>query len=305
MTLDGVVPVAHIHRTTRTVAEVYRNEAQVGGENNVAHIFLVVAELCFFPFVKLHAVGRLVAHLHVAALHLLGPRGEVHKLLAASTAVGTQAGRARVLLGIHRIERVKGLGVDWVTRHVLAPVVKRHPPRIGAVVSAEAGELVLAWLETKPATVLLTYRAIRRLNLAVVENGFAEDQIAIRAPHKIMERMVTVLAAEPSEHQLAVVSLAVTVGVLDETHVRLLAHVHAAIAEFKRQRNVQVIGKHRRLVRATVAVGILQNHQLIVRLITGVHVRIGRRAAHPHATLAVPAHLDRAGDFRKLLLARE
>ena len=305
MTLDGVVPVAHIHRTTRTVAEVYRNEAQVGGENNVTHIFLVVAELCFFPFVKLHTVGRLVTNFHVAALHLLGPRGEVHKLLAASTAVGTQAGRARVLLGIHRIERVKGLGVDWVTRHVLAPVVKRHPPRIGAMVSAEAGELVLAWLETKPATVLLTYRAIRRLNLAVVENGFAEDQIAIRAPHKIMERMVTVLAAEPSEHQLAVVSLAVAIGVLDETHVRLLAHVHAAIAEFKRQRNVQVISKHRRLVRAPVAVGILQNHQLIVRLITGVHVRIGRRAAHPHATLAVPAHLDRAGDLRKLLLARK
>ena len=120
-----------------------------------------------------------------------------------------------------------------------------------------------------------------------------------------MQRMVTVLAAEPGEHQLAVIGLAVAVGVLNETHVRFLAHVHAAIAEFKRQRNVQVIGKHRGLVRATVAVGILQNHQLIVRLIAGVHVRIGRRAAHPHASLAIPAHLDRAGDFRKLLLARE
>ena len=120
-----------------------------------------------------------------------------------------------------------------------------------------------------------------------------------------MQRMVTVLAAEPGEHQLAVIGLAVTVGVLNETHVRFLAHVHAAIAEFKRQGNVQVIGKHRGLVRATVAVGILQNHQLVVRLIAGVHVRIGRRAAHPHATLAIPAHLDRAGDFRKLLLARE
>ena len=124
---------------------------------------------------KLHAVGRLVAHLHVAALHLLGPRGEIHKLLTARTAVGAQACRARVLLRINRIECVKGLGVDRMTRHMLAPVVKRHTPRVGAVVGTKAGELVLARLETKPATVLLAYRAIRRLNLTVMENGFAEN----------------------------------------------------------------------------------------------------------------------------------
>ena len=254
---------------------------------------------------KLHAVGRLVAHLHVAALHLLGPRGEVHKLLTARTAVSAQTGGARVLFGVNRIECVKGLGVDRVTRHMLTPIVKRHPPRVGAVVGAKAGELVEARLEAKPTAVLLAHRAIRRLNLAMVENGFTENQIAVRAPHKIMQRMVTVLAAESGEHQLAVIGLAVAIGILDETHVRLLTHVYAAITKLKRQRNVQVIGKHRGLVRAPVAIGILQNHQLIVRLIAGVHVRIGRRAAHPHAPLAVPAHLDGARDFRKLLLARE
>ena len=80
--------------------------------------------------------------------------------------------------------------------------------------------------------------------MAVVENGFAENQIAIGAPHKIMQRVVAVFAAEAGKHPAAEIGFVVAVGVLDEKHVRFVADVHAAIAEFERQRNLQVIGEH-------------------------------------------------------------
>ena len=142
MSLDGVVPVTHVHRSARTVAQIHGDEAQVGGENDVTHIFLIITKLGLLPFMKLYAVGRLVTHLYIPSLHFLGPGGEIHKLLTASPRIGTQPGRAGVLLGINRIQRVKSLRVNRVTGHVLTPVIKSDSPGIGTVVGAEAGEAV-------------------------------------------------------------------------------------------------------------------------------------------------------------------
>ena len=83
------------------------------------------------------AVGRLVPHLDEASLHFLRPVGEINKLLAAGAGIGPQANRTGVLCRIRRIERVEGLRVNGVARHVLAPVVECHPPRVGALVGAK------------------------------------------------------------------------------------------------------------------------------------------------------------------------
>ena len=65
---------------------------------------------------------------------------------------------------------------------MLSPVVKRHTPRVGAVVGTKAGELAgAARNETSHCSVDVPGR---RLNLAVVENGFAKNQIAIRTHTK-------------------------------------------------------------------------------------------------------------------------
>ena len=52
-----------------------------------------------------------------------------------------------MLLGVNGVERVEGLGVDGMAGDVLAPVVEGDAPRVGAVIGAEAGELVAARLE--------------------------------------------------------------------------------------------------------------------------------------------------------------
>ena len=136
----------------------------------------------------------------------------------------------------------------------------------------------------------------------MVKDGFAENQIAIRAPHKIMQCVVRILAAKAGEHLLTIIRLAIAIGVLNETHVRLLTHVHAAIAEFKGQWNLQVISKHCRFVRFAITISVLENHNFVVRFVARVHVRISCRAAHPHAPTGIPTHLNGAGNFRELHL---
>ena len=145
------------------------------------------------------AVGRLVPHLDEASLHFLRPVGEINKLLAAGAGIGPQANRTGMLCRISRIERVEGLRVNGVACHVLTPVVECHAPRICALVGAECGQSVLLWLEAKPAAVLLTHRAVRRLDLAMMKNPLAENQIAVGRPREVMQRVVRVFAAKTGE----------------------------------------------------------------------------------------------------------
>ena len=88
MTLDGVIPVAHIHTAFRTVSQVNGNEAEVGRENNVGQVFFLIAIFIFLPFKKFHAVGWLVANLHHHTLQFLGPIWKIDEFLTADPGIG-------------------------------------------------------------------------------------------------------------------------------------------------------------------------------------------------------------------------
>ena len=87
--------------------------------------------------------------------------------------------------------------------------------------------------------------------------------------------------------------------------MRFLRDVHAAVAELERQRYLQVVGEDAGFVSAPVAVGVLEDDQLVVRLVAGINVRVSRRATDPQPAATVPAHLDRAGQIGELLLGGE
>ena len=82
--------------------------------------------------------------------------------------------------------------------------------------------------------------------------------------------------------------------------MRFLGDVHSAVTELERQRDVQVIGEDGGLVRATIAVGVLEDDEFVVRFVARINVRVGRGATDPQSPLRVPAHLDGAGQFRKI-----
>ena len=95
---------------------------------------------------------------------------------------------------------MKRRGKDWMTGDMVAPIVKRHSPRIRAVVSAEAGQPLCSWLEAEPAAVLLPDRAVRRLDLGVMKDRLAKDEITARRPGDVVQRVMRVFRAEAGQN---------------------------------------------------------------------------------------------------------
>ena len=81
--------------------------------------------------------------------------------------------------------------------------------------------------------------------------------------------------------------------------------VDAAVAQLEAGGNVQPVGEDRQLVGASVGVGVLEDHQLVVRRRPRQVVRIGRRGQHPQPAARVEGHRQRVGQLGKLLLRRE
>ena len=114
------------------------------------------------------------------------------------------------------------------------------------------------------------------------------------------------MSAESSpESTRSHVGLVVAVGVLQEHQVGSLSDEHAAVGEFKAGRTVQVAGEDGPLVGLAVAVRVFEDQELVVHLLLGLPVRIGRPAGDPEAAPGIERHLHRLGQLRKLLLGRE
>jgi hypothetical protein len=87
--------------------------------------------------------------------------------------------------------------------------------------------------------------------------------------------------------------------------MRFLRDIHAAVAELKRQRDLQVVGEDAGFVSAPVAVGVLEDDDLVVGFVAGINVRVGRRAADPKPAPGIPAHLNWAGQVGEILFSGE
>ena len=111
--------------------------------------------------------------------------------------------------------------------------------------------------------------------------------------------------SRPREHALADVGLVVAVGVLEEHQVGRLGDQDAAVGELEAGRAVQAVGEDGPLVGLAVAVGVLEDQELVVHLLLGLPVRIGRPDGDPEPALGVERHLHRLGQFGELLLRGE
>jgi hypothetical protein len=109
-----------------------------------------------------------------------------------------------------------------------------------------------------------------------MKDRLTEDEVTVRCPGEIVQRVMRVLGAEAGQHDLVSIGLVVAVGIFEEAQVRLLGNVNAAVAELERQRDVQVVGEDCRLVGATVLVGVFEDDDLVVRLVARIDVRVGQ-----------------------------
>ena len=101
-----------------------------------------------------------------------------------------------MLLREWRVQSVKSVGKDRVAGNVSSPIIESHTPRIGVRIIAERDQSVRARAERKPSAVPSTDGTVRRLDLAVVENRFTEEQVTVRSPDYVVQCVVRVLAAE-------------------------------------------------------------------------------------------------------------
>ena len=133
------------------------------------------------------------------------------------------------------------------------------------------------------------------------EAGVADDRVdpVVEPVPQVRRPGVGVARAEPGEERLALVGLAVAVGVLQEEHVRGLRHDQAAVDVAEARRDAQILGEDGLLVGLAVAVGVLDDRDPVAALALRLHlVRVVDRLGDVEAAEVVPGHRDRLADLR-------
>ena len=84
-----------------------------------------------------------------------------------------------------------------------------------------------------------------------------------------------VFGSEPREQSSAKISFAIPIGIFEKRQMRHLRNIDSAITQDKRQRDVQLIGKYRRLVCFSISIGVFEDDDRVIRLIAGLDVGVG------------------------------
>ena len=175
---------------------------------------------------------------------------------------------------------------------VEAPVVEGDAPGVRAHVAAKGEQLSSGGRVAEEAALAGADGAVGRLDLAVMEDALAEDEIALGAPDEVVQGVVAVLGAEAGEEFFAVVGLAVAIGVFEEGEVRLVRDKDAAVAELEAERDGELVGPHAAFVRAVVTVGVFEDEDFILRCLAGHDLRVGGAGADPQAAFAIKTNLN-------------
>ena len=211
-----------------------------------------------------------------------------------------------MLCRIGEVGGVEGRGKDGVRGDMVAPGIECDAPRVCVGIGSKGSEFFVRRMVEKPRGVLGADRSVGGFNLAVVEDGFAEEEVAARSPGEVVKRMVGVLTAESGEEDLAVIHFPVAITISEVGQVRFFRAIHAAISiKDERERDVQVSGPGGALVGFSILVGVFENDDFITGLLSGIDVRISHGGGNPEASAIVPTHLDGAGHFGEVFFGSE
>ena len=182
---------------------------------------------------------------------------------------------------------VVGLASRRVEHDVASPVVPDMTVRVREVHRNERLDLPGPRLEAVHAAVgLPKHWSPGRLDLRPVKDALLHVQRAAGIEREAVDRVVRVRGVESVEQVLLHVVAIVAVGVLEEHEVRLVREDHAAVVELEAGRVVQVTRKDRALVGLPVAVGVLEDQQLVVHRRLRLPVRDSSSTTPPRAARA-------------------
>ena len=187
---------------------------------------------------------------------------------------------------------VDPLAAGSVGRERHAVIVKRMTPRIDEPASKHFESHGLR-AELPNAPRVQPPHAVRSLDVAVDVNRLIHVEHSVRPPPQRVQNVVSVLGAEPRQHDSRFIRLAVTVGVLEMQQLGARRDIRPAVARLDAGRDQQPIREHRRLVRAAVAVNVLQHQNLVVRFLPRSNLRINLRRRDPETPPRIKVHLNR------------
>ena len=246
------------------------------------------------------------------------PCADVREVAAADelAAAGRPHARQRPLL--HRLLLVRVVDVAGERRaavvvavrgvgdEVLAPAIDDVAPRVGERIRrrTRSASRCAARSGRRRRTRART-RAVRRLDLRVEERALLEVQRAVRAPLKGVDRVVAVLGAEAVQDDPPLVGLARRRWCPAGTSGSAAARRTRRRRRARSRSGCRAVGEDRDLVGPAVAVGVLEDDQLVVRRLVRADVRVGRRRQHPQPAARVERHRQRVGELGELALRGE
>jgi hypothetical protein len=142
-------------------------------------------------------------------------------------------------------------------------------------------------------------------------DAFLVERNVLDGSHRIDAEIELLAVAERED----VVEDAIAVGQFDDRadahrqHVRrerqvaLVAHENAAVIKLEGDRQVQLVREGRAVVRLSVSIAVLQDHDLVPELLTRAPLRIARHGADPEPPFRVEGHRRRIGEFGEIFLA--
>src|SRR5262245_6575826 len=115
----------------------------------------------------------------------------------------------------------------------------------------------------------------------------AEPEFASRTPLERIDVLMIVPRSKSAKQNPPLVGLAIAVRVTQMNQLRRVADVTSAVAQFEAGRNKKAVGEHGGFVGAPVAVGVLENHDLVIGHLAGFELRIDGAADDPQSSARV------------------
>jgi len=268
---DVVRPVAKVDRAIRPDADADGAEVRQVfrlGRDEVLHRFAFQAGAVLSDFHAVDALEGDDVDVEKISLELVGEMPAAEDARTGTRARGAlpKIFQVRMLAGVEQAaERGAEVGIvpGRVGHDVVAPVVEDAPVRVGKIIADVKVELARARLETIDGAVGVAQRTGSRLYLRAVKHAVAEVNRAARFVADRVRRVMRVGAVHAHEDALLPIGPAVAVGIAHEPQVRRLHDQYAVAVKLKAGRAIQIVEEGRRLVRAPVAVGVLEDEQLV------------------------------------------
>ncbi len=177
------------------------------------------------------------------------------------------------------------------------PVSKGISPWVATTRGTAVGVQLATQRTQSPGTVLIEAGdAPRCLHAGEAMKTLAEEQFAPRAPGQGIDILVGVAGAESGEQYLALIRLAVAIGITQMHEIGTFRQVDATMPEGESGRHVQAIGKNGDLVGLAILILVFENEQFVVRRFTWLQLGISPRTKNPQPAFGIPSETNRVGD---------